>query len=371
MKELLKYLIPFTLGVFVYALITNYDNTLVFISNIAGGLVYILSRFFWGFGIAYILNFFVKWLKRRFKFPLWLAICTSYLTLLGVIVLVVIYIMPYMARSIDTLVSAAPKFVSATDDFITRSFTILDNEGLSVVKSFVENMADQFVKWATGLVDMSTIWPVVRMAGRSIVSICFAFLISVYALVGQKKITATLKRMMYAFMKPEKVDGRIQFCTEANTIFSGYIVGKFLDSLIVGVLSVILYAIFGLPMTPFLAFIAFLFNMIPYFGPVIGMVISCAILLCFSPLQALYCLIISIALQTLDGSFIGPRVLGNAVGLSPLLTIVAISIGGDLAGLLGIFLSVPIFATFKTLVVDRMVARRLEKRAIDPEKYAT
>ncbi len=369
LREYLKYLIPFALGVFVFALITDYDSTVKFLSGLFGGLVYVLSRFFWGFSIAYILNFFVKWLGRRFKFPFWLAVTTSYLLLIGVIVWMIVYIVPYMALSVEQIVKAIPSFKSNAESFVTQYFSTIGAEGVKTLLSFIDNVSNQVTTWASGVVDMSTLWPAVQLAGRSLVNVAFGFLISIYALTEKDKILASGRKLMYAFMKREKVEARIQFCSEANEIFSGYIVGKFVDSFIVGIASAILYAIFGLKMTPFLAFIAFLFNMIPYFGPFIGMFISGAILLCFSPLQALYCIIISIALQTLDGAFIAPKILGDSVGISPLLTIVAISVGGDLGGLLGIFLGVPILATFKTLVIDRLVERRLKKKEIAPEVY--
>jgi predicted PurR-regulated permease PerM len=363
LKEYKKYLLPFLLGVFAFALITNFQGTLALLSGVFGWLWFVFSRIFWGLGVAYVLNFFVRWLRKRLKFPNWLAILSSYLILLGLVTWLFVYILPYMAHSMDQLLTAAPNFERTVLDFVARSFPQLDADTLAAINSFLVASAEELKGWASALFSLENLTVALQATGRTFVSICFGFLVSIYALLEKDKAVVTLQRLMFAFMKPDKVAGRIRFCREAHEIFSGYIVGKVIDSLIVGVLSLILFAIFGLEMTPLLAFLAFLFNMIPYFGPIIGMALSAVLLLFFSPLHALYCLIISIALQALDGSFIGPKVLGGSVGLSPLLTIVAISIGGDVAGLFGVFLSIPILATFKTLVVDRQVKLRLERRA--------
>ncbi|MDR0381307.1 MAG: AI-2E family transporter [Oscillospiraceae bacterium] len=366
-KEYIKYIIPFVLGVFLFSMITDFENTMKFLSSVWGWVSYVISRFVIGISIAYILNFFVQWLRRTCKFPFWLAVAFSYLTLVGAVVWMIIYIVPYMITSVEQLIAVLPGFIDNTGEFLAQYFPRMDADSLSFLTTFVTGISDQLVKWATNLPNVSTFLPVVRSAGRGLIDICFGLLISFYTLVGKDKILAALKRCMYAFMAPDKVEKRIQFGREANEIFSQYVVGKFVDSLIIGVLSAILYAIFDLEMMPFLAILAFLFNMIPYFGPIIGMVITGIILLCFSPLHALYSLIISVVLQTIDGSIIGPKILGDAVGISPLLTIVAISVGGDIGGLLGIFLSVPVVATLKTLVFDRWVKHRLEKKHVQIE----
>ena len=359
MRELAKYILPFVLGVFIFALITNYSGTVQLLSGLLGGVWYILSPILAGFGLAYILNLSVKVLRKRLRFPIWLAIVASYVVLIGGIVWMVLYIMPYMIQSVQLLIDRAPGFVRDANDFMTHSFIRLDEQGLSMINTLIGNMVDQLIQGASSLIDMSNLWPWVRLAGRTVINIFFCFMISVYALIDKDRILRAIQRLMRAFMRSDKVEGRIQFCREANEIFSNYVWGKFLDSFLVGIISLILYSIFRLPITPFLAFLAFLSNMIPYFGPLIGGAISVVILLFFNPIQALYCLIICIAVQSMDGLVIGPRILGDSVGITPLLTLVAISIGGDLAGLLGIFLGVPVMAVLKILVIDRLTHAKL------------
>ena len=368
LKEYRKYIFPFILGVFLIALIANYEGTMQLLSGLWGGIWYILSRIVGGFGVAYILNLFVKALRRRFRFPKWLAIITSYIIFLGVIVWVVLYIIPYIQQSVEKLVETAPGVLVGVQDFLEHNFTLLDEQGLTFINDFFESTSKNLADWASSWINIDIIMPMVSAVGRTLLNMSFWMMISVYALVDKDRVLHAIQRIMRAFMKPDKAEKRIQFCKDANTIFSKYIVGKTIDSLIIGVLSLILYWIFGLEMWPFLAFLAFLFNMIPYFGPLIGGALTVMILLFFSPIQALYALIICVALQTLDGSVIGPRILGDSVGISPLLTIIAIAIGGDIAGLLGIFLSVPVCAIIKILIIDRAVEARLRRAESDHQK---
>lgn len=367
LREYVKYIVPFVLGVFLFSLITDFENTMNFLSSVWGWLMYICSRFIIGLCIAYILNFFVRWLRKTCRFPKWLAIGTAYAVLIGIVVWMVVYLVPYLSESVRQILDFVPTATRSVEEFIDRYFARMDEGTLDFINSFVSNVLNQFSSWGDSVFDITALLPALSAVGRVLLNISFGLLISFYVLVNKSKLLLGARRVMFAFMKKEKAETRIQFCREANDIFSHYVVGKFIDSLIIGVLSAILYAIFGLEMMPFLAFIAFLFNMIPYLGPVIGTVITTLILLFFSPLHALYGLIICIVLQTLDGSFIGPKILGDSVGISPLLTIVAISIGGDIGGILGIFVGVPIMATLKTLVFDRIVQRNLEKKNIQVE----
>ncbi|MCL2748391.1 MAG: AI-2E family transporter, partial [Oscillospiraceae bacterium] len=363
LKTYRKYIIPVLVGVFLFALITNYESTMQLLSNVWGGIWFALSRIVGGFALAYILNLFVNAMRRHLKFPKWLAIVVSYVILLGVIVWMILYIVPYIKQSVEQILDITPTVATSVEEFLRSNAKSLDEQGLSFLNDFIDNATTGLVDWISSLVDLSSIVPVVSVIGRTLLNLSFWFMISVYALIDKERVLRALQRIIRAFMKPDKAESRIQFFREANSIFSKYVVGKFFESFIVGLLSLGLYGIFGLEMWPFLAFLAFVFNMIPYFGPLISAAASVAILLLFNPIQALYCLIICVALQTLDGSVIGPRILGNSVGLSPLLTIIAIAVGGDLAGLAGIFLSVPILAIVKTLIVDRAVEARLQKRA--------
>ncbi len=363
-KDMLKYAVPFLLGVFLFALITNYESTKNFIGSILGFLFFISSRFLIGFSIAYILNFFVSWLRRRLHFPFWLAIVTAYLVFLGAIVGLIVYIFPYIVDSVNQIIQLLSSSDSKLHTYLSLDFLSLGPDATASMNSFLENVTDQLSNWASGLLNVSTLLPAVLSAGRTLLNISFGLLVSIYALLQKDMLLTSARRMMYAFMKTDKADRTLKFLRDANQIFSRFIVGKFVDSLIIAAISFVLFTIFGLELTPFLMAITFLFNMIPYFGPIIGSGIIILIMLFFSPLHALYALIITVSVQLLDASYIGPKILGDAVGISPLLTIIAISVGGDIAGIMGIFLGIPILATIKILIFDRYVSNKLAMKHV-------
>ncbi len=366
-RDYLKYLFPFIVGVLLFAFITDYEKTLAFTSAIFGGILYVLTRFLIAFSIAYIINFPVNWLRAKLRLPRLAAIIVSYILFVGLLVWMLVYIIPLMIDGLTQLFTALQDFIPTAQQFVANSFTRLDTEGIDLINSLIGSVTNALSSVLSSILNVSSLESIVRTSTRLILNILFGLLISLYALLEKESLIRNCKKIMYAFLKSEKADKSIGFLREANTIFSQFFVGKFVDSAIIGILSAICYTIFGLPLTPFLAVLAAICNMIPYFGPIVGMVITVIILLCFNPIQALYGLIICIVLQILDGSVIGVKILGSAVGISPLLTIVAITVGGDLAGLMGILLGIPILATFKTLIYDRVIKSRLEKRQIQIE----
>ncbi len=367
LKEMLKYIVPFILGVLVFALITDFEKTWAFISSIFNFIMYILSRFILGFGIAYILNFMVRFLKKRLHFPFWLSIVSSYIIFLGVLAGLVVYLVPYIGETIGYLVKNLDSMELEVRVFFEKNLEGMSSDISNTLISFFSGAAKQLANYGANLMDVGTIGPAILSAGRTLIDISFGVMISVYALIEKDNLLRSGRRIICALSKGDKGEKRLRFLSEANTIFSQFIVGKFIDSLVIAAISAVLYTIFGLELIPFIVFVTFLFNMLPYFGPIIGSAIIVLIMFFFSPLHALYALIICVAVQTADGFFIGPKILGSAVGISPLLTIIAISLGGDLFGFLGIFLGVPTLATFKVLVLDKWINEKLALKNIKLE----
>ena len=131
-----------------------------------------------------------------------------------------------------------------------------------------------------------------------------------------------------------------------DSIFSGFVRGKLLDSLIIGILCFICCSLFKFPYTPLVSVIVGVTNVIPFFGPFLGAIPSIFLILLDSPIQAVYFALFVLALQQLDGNVIGPLILGDKTGLSSLWVIVAILVGGSFFGVPGMFFGVPVFACF-------------------------
>jgi predicted PurR-regulated permease PerM len=151
--------------------------------------------------------------------------------------------------------------------------------------------------------------------------------------------------------------------SECNKIFSGFIIGKSIDSLIIGILCFILMTLFKMPYALIISAIVGVTNMIPYFGPFIGAVPGTIILLLMSPLRAFGFIILIFVLQQFDGLYLGPKILGDSTGLKPLWIIFAITLGGNLAGVLGMFFGVPIIAVIAYLA-NNIIERKLKSKDI-------
>ena len=152
----------------------------------------------------------------------------------------------------------------------------------------------------------------------------------------------------------------------ADSIFSGFVRGKLLDSLIIGVLCFIGCSVLKMPYTPLVSVFVGVTNVIPFFGPFLGAIPSLFLILLVNPLKALYFLLFVLALQQLDGNVIGPKILGDSTGLSSLWVIIAILVGGSFFGVAGMFFGVPVCACLYSLVAF-LVDRRLAEKELPVE----
>lgn len=182
-------------------------------------------------------------------------------------------------------------------------------------------------------------------------------------LSDQKSLLKHMKRFTYAVLKKERAARFIQTSRECSSIFSKYILGKTLDSVIIGILCFILMLILRLDYALVLSVIVGVTNMIPYFGPFIGAIPGILIYLFISPIQAIIFAFMILVLQQFDGLYLGPKILGESTGIKPLWVIFGITIGGSYFGPLGMFLGVPVVAVISHLL-NSFVKRRLSQKNI-------
>lgn len=169
-------------------------------------------------------------------------------------------------------------------------------------------------------------------------------IVSIYFLATKEACAAQACRITYSLFPQRKVYWILRGTHKADRIFAGFVRGKLLDSLIIGILCFICCSILKFPYTPLVSVIVGATNIIPFFGPFLGAVPSTFLILLASPIKALYFVIFILALQQLDGNVIGPKILGDKTGLSSLWVIFAILVGGSFFGIAGMFFGVPIFA---------------------------
>ena len=360
------------------ALIVRVVMTPFAVTNGIKRVLNVLMPFLMGILIAMIMNPIINWISQvmeRFlkvkkkKIRIILASVLAYMLVLGLILICIIFIVPQVFSSISELVNSLPKMYRLTTDFFNNLQQHFPNTDMSDIQKTVNDMLPSLI---TTIRNFSTdIVPAIYSASVSIVqwllNAIVAVIVSIYILGDKKNLKKLIKIILYSFVPEEYISGSIQILRECNNIFTNFMVSKALDSLIIGCLCFIFMTIFGLDYAVLISMVVGITNMIPYFGPFIGAIPGFLILLIVNPWKSLGFLVLILILQQFDGLYLGPKLMGSSVGMKPLWIIVSITLGGKIAGVLGMFLSVPIGAILvylSTLLIDRI----LLKKNIDRKK---
>ena len=332
----------------------------------------VLMPFVIGALLAFILNPAVRKVMqflekvchvRSLKLRKLLAIAITYIIFLGFITVTIFGIVPQVANSIIELINNIPasiNYIYDLLDILKEHFPSLDIAGLEkATNDTIPTLLNTLKDFATNLIP--AIYTISMYIVNWIVDIVIAIIVSVYMLSDKKQLRNSCKAMVYAFVPQKWVQILVEVLQECNNLFSSFVIGKAIDSLIIGILCFILMNIFRLPYAVLISVIVGITNMIPYFGLFIGAIPGILILLIVSPIKALVFLILILCLQQFDGLILGPKILGNSTGLRPLWIIIAITVGGTVGGVLGMFLGVPIVA-FLRYLMNRLIQHRLRKK---------
>lgn len=345
------------------------NNLNYFVGGI-GKFINILSPFAGGVVIAYILDpvvklFYHKLFKEK-KGIRWLAILLAYLVAILLIVLLAWLVIPQIVNSIVMLFTNFPSYIQGIQDVLTM---IQDRFGvdLSQATKMLDD-SEAMVKEVYSLASsaMPQIVASIGSVASNFVSTFTSLAASIYMLADKKHLLHQLRTLAHAFL-PEKVaENTLRICHYANVNFTSFFIGKIIDSAIIGVITFVAMTILRLDFAVLISVFIGITNIIPVFGPFIGAIPSIFILLLINPIQAaIFCVLILI-IQQLDGNFIGPKILGSSIGISALWILFSIVVGGDLFGIVGMVVGVPVFATLYGLAQE-FVHYLLDRRGIDSE----
>ncbi|WIF95286.1 AI-2E family transporter [Caminicella sporogenes] len=356
-------LIPLFIVIFILYRIINHIDVFIFINR---DFLTILSPFIWAFAIAYLLNPMMTYLEKKFGLKRVWSILIIYLFTIGLIIVGITIIFPKIIKNIGDILKDLPDYFDKTEQWITskiNSLKLLDKYG---VTAYVEENINSMIQKLSGYLKnvLSTAVSKIIIVTSTFLRIILALIISVYILKDKEKFIRGIKRMMYALLNKKSVDNLFGFLIELDQIFSKFIIGKFIDSCIIGILCFVGLIIIDAPYSLLLSIIVGITNMIPYFGPFIGAIPAVGITLFYSPVKALWVLLFILALQQFDGLWLGPKILGDKVGLTPFWIILAIVLGGGAFGAIGMFLGVPILAVIKVFF-ERYINRKLKIRKLD------
>ena len=361
-----------------------------------------------GFAIALLLLpivkkvewFFAKLVFRHKPHPRLsrtLGVIIAYIVMLALVAGFVAILVPQLIASISSILQYIAnfdinRFVLRTSRGISAWLSgihLLGVEGAELaaawdeaVAGFAANLSSngsaEFVSFSSGLLSWilnysSNVLNGIMSLSSSVYTVVLQLVIGMisafYLLLDKEIFCARMKKVLYATLKRDACDRLIYWTRRANTIFMGFITGKILDSLIIGLVCYVCMLLFGIEYPLLISVIVGVTNVIPFFGPYIGAIPCLLILLLVNPLSALWFLVFIIILQQIDGNVIGPFILGDYVGLSPFWIMLAIFIGGELFGFLGMLIGVPVFALIYA-VARAWTAGRLQARSMPGETAA-
>lgn len=364
------------IGCVLFRFITQWATTSKFIVQLWS----ILFPFFLGFLIAYIMNPVVSFFQRHLtgrlfqnapsKLQRGVSILISYLVLVGFLIICLQFIIPQLYESLQELSQMIPEiyqsvsgifydYRESTSDFLPRQIAeIIETKTLP---NLLEASNDIIANLVPMLYEASV------SIARWLFNLFIAFVVSIYMTIDKALLKRSGKRIILALFNEEASYRTLRILKDCHEIFSGFIIGKSIDSLIIGILCFILMTILKLPYAVLISVIVGVTNMIPYFGPFIGAVPGAFILFIVSPTKCLIFIIMVFLLQQFDGLILGPKILGDSTGVRPLLILFSITVGGAYFGPLGMFLGVPFFATVQFLI-QNWIDYRLYKKNIKMEE---
>lgn len=363
-ETIFDWLAIIALSIILYLMLGHLD---VFAGGIATFLD-IAAPFATGIILAYVLDCIVRPVQKRFFHDnpklRWVSILIAYIAALLIVALLVYMVVPQVVTSVTVLFTNLPAYM---DNVQALLLTLETRYGIEVAA--LNDMLDSYevmLNNLTALLKNSApeIMNYVSSVASNVVDIFTAIASSVYMLAEKDKLLRQLRTMVHAFFPKDVAQTILETCSFANTNFEGFFGGKVIDSAIIGVLTFVCCTVFRIEFTPLIAVVVGITNIIPVFGPFIGAIPCLIILLFVNPFDSLKFLILILAIQQLDGNVIGPKILGKSIGVSALWVLVAIVIGGDLLGVVGMIVGVPAFATLYGLM-RQFIAWCLDRRGID------
>ena len=370
------------------ALIIYFERVWDFISKV----ISLATPFFLGFGLAYLLGPMmhkIEWLFERFvfkngkrkKLTRALSIVLAMAAFLSIVCLILVFMVPELVNSIQSAVNYITNYLrtnalqleqllSRVNGYFAEDIFVFEGEQLLFAwESIVATLLGNINSLVGNIFDISS------AIFSTLLDLLVGIITAFYILMDKERIAAQIKKMGYSLVARDRFEELIFWTRRANRIFKGFIIGKIIDSAIIGVICYLCMLIFKMEYALLISIVIGVTNVIPFFGPFIGWGPCALLLLMVNPISALWFSLFILVLQQLDGNVIGPFILGDYVGVSALSIMIAIVIGGGLFGFVGMLVSVPVYALvyaiFRSFMHTRLRRRNLptetERYIIAPE----
>ena len=391
-------LVVIVLAIIIYFCIERADQLGSAVSSVISSLMPII----YGVVIAYLLcpmyNFFHRHIysglqkkhsqKTARRVSNGLSILLSILVLIGVIVALIVLIVPRLVTSVIEIINTIPTYITQIRNGLTSLLANYPEIQEAVVNGF-NSLVDYVQNWVSTHLDFDTIMEaldsdtvddvlttlgdVISSISSGVVSIIvfiknviIGLIVACYLLAGKQHMCGQAKKIIYSIFPQKASNVIMENLRYAHHAFSGFISGKILDSIIVGILCFIGCEILQIPYPMLISVIIGVTNVIPFFGPFIG-AIPCAIfILIISPIKALIFIIFILILQQFDGNYLGPKILGDATGIRSFWVIFSLLLFGGMFGVIGMILGVPVFSVIYH-IVDQVTQYLLKKKNLSTD----
>ena len=362
-------------AVVVYFFFYRFDGVMSFVNRI----IAILMPFIYGAAFAYLLNPLCNFFENKFlklfsklknseKISGTLSILVSVVIAVALIVLFFLAVIPQIYDSISGIVKMAPAAYSNAEKIVNEQLQNYPEQA-----EYIEQQSGEIYTKLQNWMSTDMLNSIGQLAGSvgsrigNVVTvfkdIFLGFLVTVYVLAFRRKFARQAKLVLYGLI-PEKAARIIhEEVKYADKMFSGFLYGKVVDSTIIGIICFIGCVLMGIEYPVLISVIVGVTNIIPFFGPYIGMIPCVLILLIVNPMHSLYFFIFIMILQQIDGNYIGPKILGNTTGLSSFWVLFSILFFGGVWGFVGMIVGVPVFATIYD-IIRKLTYRGLKKKNI-------
>ena len=348
--------------------------------GVLGAVWGIVFPFVLGGAIAFVINVPMGFLEERLfgttkrrgrrwaeKLARPLSLLLTVLLVVGIIALVMFGVIPQLSKTLGTLMRSIADFIPQMQSWI-REFSHNNREIMSLVDQ-VHFDPNEAISWALGLLGSGTgsVMNTTVSAVGSIVSGITAFFIACsfacYVLFQKEKLQVQVRKVFFAFLPRQRADALLRVCSLTYRTFANFLAGQCLEAVILGSMFVMTLGLFKMPYALLIGILIAFTALIPIFGAFIGCATGCFLIFMVSPKQALLFILLFLLLQQIEGNLIYPHVVGNSVGLPSIWVLAAVTVGGNLMGIVGMLIFIPLVSVFYTLFRE-LVYLRLQKRRI-------
>jgi predicted PurR-regulated permease PerM len=370
MKKI-RELIVFT-AILVVAL-WKFDTVLEGAKNIWG----ILFPFVLGGAIAFVINVPMSFLEKKIfgktkdgnkmgeKLARPISLLLTIILAVGVIALVMFGVIPQLTRTMGSLMISIANFVPQMQDWI-REFSH-NNQDIMKLVNQVQFNPDQAIKWGISILGsgagnmMNTTMSAVGSIVSGFATFFIAFSFACYILFQKEKLHVQIRKVFFAFIPKQKAEAFLKICSLTYQTFANFLTGQCVEAVILGSMFVVTLSILKMPYALLIGTLIAFTALIPIFGAFIGCAVGCFLIFMVNPKQAILFIIVFLILQQIEGNLIYPHVVGGSVGLPSIWVLAAVTIGGNLMGIVGMLIFIPLVSVLYTIFREFVYLRLKEK----------